>query len=360
MDSITDICIVKSFQKATKANYQLPFELSKQQQYASEAIVQAIKNNNDLLLYAVTGAGKTEMMFEGIRIARQMGHNIAIVSPRVDVIIEISHRIKDAFIDERIDVLHQSSRQQYNGHFVIATIHQLLRFKQHFDTVFVDEVDAFPLSMDPQLSNAIQLASKSNHSHIFMTATPPRHFLKQFPSEKVIKLPARFHRHPLPIPKFKYFKLKSTRKQNLLLNLFRYQINQQRFTLVFFNNIEIMNKMYQQYKMDIADLICVHSEDDLRFEKIEALRQGQHKIVFTTTILERGFTMTHLDVVVVDAGSFQQEALIQIAGRVGRKQQSPSGLVLFLHEGVTLSMILAKRNIISMNRLAIKRGWIDA
>ncbi|WP_248129690.1 DEAD/DEAH box helicase family protein [Staphylococcus epidermidis] len=360
MDSITDICLVKSFQKATKANYQLPFELSKQQQYASETIVQAIKNNNDLLLYAVTGAGKTEMMFEGIRIARQMGHNIAIVSPRVDVIIEISHRIKDAFIDEHIDVLHQSSRQQYNGHFVIATIHQLLRFKQHFDTVFVDEVDAFPLSMDPQLSNAIQLASKSNHSHIFMTATPPRHFLKQFPPEKIIKLPARFYRSPLPIPKFKYFKLKSTRKQNLLLNIFRYQINQQRFTLVFINNIEIMNKMYQQYKMDIPDLICVHSEDDLRFEKIEALRRGQHKIVFTTTILERGFTMTHLDVVVVDAGSFQQEALIQIAGRVGRKQQSPSGLVLFLHEGVTLSMILAKRNIISMNRLAIKRGWIDA
>ena len=360
MDSITDICLVKSFQKATKANYQLPFELSKQQQYASETIVQAIKNNNDLLLYAVTGAGKTEMMFEGIRIARQMGHNIAIVSPRVDVIIEISHRIKDAFIDEHIDVLHQSSRQQYNGHFVIATIHQLLRFKQHFDTVFVDEVDAFPLSMDPQLSNAIQLASKSNHSHIFMTATPPRHFLKQFPPEKIIKLPARFHRSPLPIPKFKYFKLKSTRKQNLLLNIFRYQINQQRFTLVFINNIEIMNKMYQQYKMDIPDLICVHSEDDLRFEKIEALRRGQHKIVFTTTILERGFTMTHLDVVVVDAGSFQQEALIQIAGRVGRKQQSPSGLVLFLHEGVTLSMILAKGNIISMNRLAIKRGWIDA
>ncbi|MGX0445962.1 competence protein ComFA [Staphylococcus epidermidis] len=360
MDSITDICIVKSFQKATKANYQLPFELSKQQQYASEAIIQAIKNNNDLLLYAVTGAGKTEMMFEGIRIARQMGHNIAIVSPRVDVIIEISHRIKDAFIDERIDVLHQSSRQQYNGHFVIATIHQLLRFKQHFDTVFVDEVDAFPLSMDLQLSNAIQLASKLNHSHIFMTATPPRHFLKQFPPEKIIKLPARFHRHPLPIPKFKYFKLKSTRKQNLLLNLFRNQINQQRFTLVFFNNIEIMNKTYQQYKMDIADLICVHSEDDLRFEKIEDLRRGQYKIVFTTTILERGFTMTHLDVVVVDAGSFQQEALIQIAGRVGRKQQSPSGLVLFLHEGVTLSMVLAKRNIISMNRLAIKRGWVDA
>ena len=120
--------------------------------------------------------------------------------------------------------------------------------------------------MDPQLSNAIQLASKSNHSHIFMTAHH-RVILKQFP-RKIIKLPARFHRS-LPIPKFKYFKLKSTRKQNLLLNIFRYQINQQRFTLVFINNIEIMNKMYQQYKMDIPDLICVHSEDDLRFEKLK-------------------------------------------------------------------------------------------
>lgn len=106
------------------------------------------------------------MMFEGVRIARQMGHNIAIVSPRVDVIIEISHRIKDAFIDERIDVLHQSSRQQYNGHFVIATIHQLLRFKQHFDTVFVDEVDAFPLSMDPQLSMQYNLL-QNRIIHIF-------------------------------------------------------------------------------------------------------------------------------------------------------------------------------------------------
>ena len=164
----------KSFQKATKRIISYPLNYQSNSN-TLQKLSFCYKNNNDLLLYAVTGAGKTEMMFEGIRIARQMGH-ILLLYHLVDVIIEISHRIKDAFIDEHIDVLHQSSRQQYNGHFVIATIHQLLRFKQHFDTVFLDEVDAFPLSMDPQLSNAIQLASKSNHSHIFMTATPPRHF----------------------------------------------------------------------------------------------------------------------------------------------------------------------------------------
>ena len=42
---------------------------------------------------------------------------------------EISQRILDAFQGEQIDVLHQQSRQQFNGHFVIATIHQLYRFK---------------------------------------------------------------------------------------------------------------------------------------------------------------------------------------------------------------------------------------
>ena len=94
---------------------------------------------------------------------------------------------------------------------MISTVHQLFRFKQHFDTIFIDEVDAFPLSMDPQLTIAIQTASKSIYSHIYMTATPPRHLLQQMSSNQVIKLPARFHRHPLPVPQFKYFKLNQSR-----------------------------------------------------------------------------------------------------------------------------------------------------
>ncbi|MEQ5989750.1 hypothetical protein [Staphylococcus saccharolyticus] len=57
----------------------------------------------------------------------------------------------------------------------------------------------------------------------------------------------------------------------------------------------------------------MHSEDALRFEKVEALRRGEHAIVFTTTILERGFTM-----------------------------------------------IFAKKDIVSMNRLGKERGWLNA
>ncbi len=64
--------------------------------------------------------------------------------------------------------------------------------------------------------------------------------------------------------------------------------------------------------------------------------------------------MANLDVVVIDDQQ-TQEALIQIAGRVGRKIRRPTGKVLFFHEGVSMNMIQAKKEIQRMNKLALKR-----
>lgn len=359
MDNITEYKIIKSKNVKSEGLYTLSFKLSEQQCYASEKILSAIENCENLLLYAVTGAGKTEMIYEGISLSRKRGFNVAVISPRVDVVIEISQRIKEVFLKENIDVLHQSSKQQYNGHFVICTIHQLYRFKNHFEVIFVDEVDAFPLPMDHHLQNAIKQAAKPLSTLIYMTATPPRHLLHQIPKHRIIQLPARFHRHPLPVPKFKYFKLNMNRTQSFLKYMLLNQIEHKRFTLVFFNNIENMIKISEYYKKIFSDLICISSEDALRFEKVKALREGKHRIVFTTTILERGFTMAQLDVIVINADTFEKAALVQIAGRVGRKQEAPTGMVLFLHEGVSISMLMAKKDITKMNKLGIQRGWID-
>ncbi|MFZ8165147.1 helicase-related protein, partial [Staphylococcus aureus] len=237
--------------------------------------------------------------------------------------------------------------------------HQLYRFKQHFDTIFIDEVDAFPLSMDKSLQQALKSSSKVEHATIYMTATPPKQLLSEIPHENVIKLPARFHKKSLPVPKYRYFKLNNNKIQKMLYRILQDQINKQRYTLVFFNNIETMIKTFSVYKQKITKLTYVHSEDVFRFEKVEQLRNGQFDVIFTTTILERGFTMANLDVVVIDAHQYTQEALIQIAGRVGRKLECPTGKVLFFHEGVSMNMIQAKKEIQKMNKLALKRGWID-
>ncbi|MEJ7445719.1 helicase-related protein, partial [Staphylococcus hominis] len=83
-----------------------------------------------------------------------------------------------------------------------------------------------------------------------------------------------------------------------------------RYTLVFFNHIDCMIKAFKTYQAQIPNLIYIHSEDEQRFEKVQSLRAGNHVVVFTTTILERGFTMEKLDVVVIDADQFSKEALI--------------------------------------------------
>ncbi|WP_251519130.1 DEAD/DEAH box helicase family protein [Staphylococcus sp. HKU1] len=358
MDNVSDIIITKSHQQPSLAHYQLDFELTEQQQFASNHILKALKHYQPLLLYAVTGAGKTEMIFESIQYARRRGDNVAIVSPRVDVVIEVAKRVKEAFKKENIDVLYQGQSQQYDGHFIISTVHQLYRYKAHFDFIVVDEVDAFPLSMDENLMQNITSASKPQHCHVYMTATPPRSLVQQMTESHIVRLPARYHGYPLPEPRFKYFKVNYNKPQRTLTNYFNIQIHQQRFTLVFFNHIDSMLKMYKVYKTQIQHLDYVYSEDPLRFDKVAAFREGTIQILFTTTILERGFTKACLDVLVLNSHTFTSSALVQIAGRVGRKIDAPTGSVMFLHEGITLKMMKAKREIVKMNRLATQRGWV--
>ena len=68
--------------------------------------------------------------------------------------------------------------------------------------------------------------------------------------------------------------------------------------------------------------------------------------------------MAHLDVIVIDAQTFSKAALIQIAGRVGRKAHAPDGMVLYLHQGVSLSMIAARRGAI-YESFGKRKGWLD-
>ncbi|WP_241966049.1 DEAD/DEAH box helicase family protein [Staphylococcus kloosii] len=360
MDNVNSVLITTSAKQKSTAQYQLKFPLTEQQLYAANKIVEAIKAQENLLLDAVTGAGKTEMIFKGIQYARQHGLNVAVVSPRVDVVIEVSLRLVEAFEYEDIDIIYEGHPQQYNGHFVVATVQQLLRFKKHFDVVFIDEVDAFPLAMDLILMKALTLASCPKYSHIYMTATPPKQLLKTIPPHNQIKLPARYHRRLLPVPTFKYLKIYTHKIHPTLVQLLKQQIQNKRITLVFVNNIIDMKKLYQLYRSYIEDMTYVYSEDSERYEKIADLRAGKYKVIFTTTILERGFTMEHLDVIVLESHLFLTSTLIQIAGRVGRKLNAFDGLVLFCHQGVSWSMIAARRKIKHMNHLAIKKGWVDA
>ena len=74
----------------------------------------------------------------------------------------------------------------------------------------------------------------------------------------------------------------------------------------------------------------------------------------TTTILERGVTFPGVDVFVLEANHrlFSRSALVQISGRVGRSMDRPTGQLLFFHDGPTLAMEKAIREMRDMNKEA--------
>src|SRR5690625_3846493 len=77
------------------------------QQKAADRIKQTIDNQEkELLIWAVAGSGKTEVLFPGIERALQKGSRVCIATPRADVVRELQPRIQAAFPTNNVDALY--------------------------------------------------------------------------------------------------------------------------------------------------------------------------------------------------------------------------------------------------------------
>lgn len=345
-------------------------QLSDQQSQASNDIIASIHHKEERLIWAVTGAGKTEMLFEGLALALSQGLRIALASPRVDVCLELAPRLKQAFQSVDQICLHGQMDEAYRYcPLTLSTTHQLLRFKEAFDLVIVDEVDAFPYHNNRLLEGAVQAARKTSSTLIYLSATPDQAMQKRVQSKdlKASILPARYHGHPLPEVRFKWAGdwkrqlLNHPPSSPVFKTMVQWLENGRRF-LLFLPNIQWMqtfDPLCRQYFKGIS-FESVHSQDPDRRAKVMKMRQGDIDFLMTTTILERGVTFTDIDVMVVGADDriFTESALVQIAGRVGRHQDFPTGQVIFYHRGQSRAMKRARQQIIKMNQLARKRGLV--
>lgn len=341
------------------------------QQHAANKMRQAVQTNRTLLTWAVTGSGKTEMLFPSIMVALQAGKRICIATPRADVVRELLPRVQRAFQQIHVQGLYGGSRDNDGtAQLVIATTHQLLRFQHAFDVLIIDEIDAFPFHQDSRLSFAANRACKQDASRLYLTATPRKAQQEAMKRKQLdyVFVPIRFHHHLLPVPTFRNcFTLakdvQSNRMPNSFLHWFRQRQVPTRQLLVFVPTIQVAERM----QMSLSHLLlregwisseqqvtAVHAEDKAREEKIIKFRNKVYKAMVTTTILERGVTFPAVDVAVVDAGHhiFDEAALIQIAGRAGRSMEDPEGDVCFFHNGKTNGMVRARGEIMKMNERA--------
>ena len=79
----------------------LSYKLTRSQQIASEEIFKHVINNNNVLVNAVCGAGKTELVYKCLDYYLSNGKIVGFAIPRKDVVIEIYNRLKKDYHNVR-------------------------------------------------------------------------------------------------------------------------------------------------------------------------------------------------------------------------------------------------------------------
>jgi competence protein ComFA len=337
-------------------------QLTPFQAQISQALCQAVDEKRPSLVHAVTGAGKTEMIYAVVAKVLDRGGTVCIATPRIDVCIELHKRLVQDF-NCPIALLHGESEAYFRTPLVIATTHQLLKFYRAFDLLIIDEVDAFPYADNPMLYQAVDQSTKEDGLQLFLTATSTDELDKKVKDGRLqpLKLPRRFHGNPLVVPQKVWLQgLEKKLKKDQLPRSLKSHITRQRQTgfplLLFAPEIKIGQKLATVLEKLFPDenISFVSSQTENRLDIVEGFRNKDITILVSTTILERGVTFPCVDVMVVEANHrlYTSSSLIQIGGRVGRSMERPTGDLLFFMEGSNRAIEKAIAEIKTMNQEA--------
>ncbi len=308
----------------------LSYNLSREQQALSERIIFNFKAGINTLVYAVCGSGKTEISYGIIAYAMSRGLTVGFALPRRDVVIELYQRIKSAFPENKITAVYGSHSDELSGDCIILTTHQLYRYPKYFDLLVLDEIDAFPFKGSDVLVQFFRTALRGRC--VMMSATPSKEVIREFkrPGHEILTLRTRFHKHPIPVPvskiavgPWKYF--------ILIRQLLVYR-KEKKQCFVFVPTVDLSESVYSVVRHFVKGGNYVSSKRQGRARIIEKFKEGKISYLITTAVLERGITVANLQVIVFGSDNriYDEAALIQIAGRAGRKASAPTGDVLFL------------------------------
>lgn len=310
-----------SSQKITKtnlhANYKLDYQLTPLQKKLSNKLLQRYKNHQNTILKAVCGAGKTEITYAIIKYALNLGHNVCFTTPRKELVIELAKRFESQFNNTTITCVYGGKTDQTDGQFIICTTHQLYRYPNFFDLLILDEYDAFPYANNEVLHAFVKNSIRGNY--VYMSAT-----LLKKPDLSMTK---RYHGYLLDIPKCY---ISNTLLMYLHAAKLVFQFKKaNKPVLIFVPTIKLTNVAYRYFKLLRLNVATVSSKTKNIHTLIDQLKSGKLDALITTTILERGITISNVQVIILYGNNriYESATLIQICGRVGRKANYPSGSI---------------------------------
>lgn len=310
----------------------LNYKLSKKQEECSNKVKDAILNNYNVLIHAVTGAGKTELVYQTMECILKKGGHVGFATPRKDVVIDLYPRINESFKNCKVVAIYGEHTAKLEGDIIVLTTHQLYRYPKYFDLLILDEIDAFPFKDNKLLNTFFYKSIRGNY--ILLSATPSHDDLKKIKENNgvVVELFERYHKHDLPTPEF--HKLSTIKQYFFIFKKLLSFKKENKKVFIFTPTIKEGKKLYFFLSLFFKDGSFVSSKEELRKIDIEKFKTGMLSFLVTTSILERGVTVKNLQVFVFNSGSemYTKEGLIQIAGRAGRKIDAPEGKVYFLND----------------------------
>ena len=342
----------ENFELNSKNGYlYIPYRLTEAQEKASSDILRAYKSGKNVLVYAVCGAGKTELVYKVILYTLQKGGKVGFAIPRRDVVIELAKRLTGAFKNYEVTSVYGGNTNLLIGDIICLTTHQLFRYPHYFDLLILDEIDAFPYKNNFVLKSIFIRSVKGNY--VLMSATPSDEEIEEYQKDgnSLVTLFKRHHGKPIPVPKI----MVSFRFVLIILLIIkgRKYLQENLPFLIFVGSIGDCETLYKFIKNLLKPGYFVHSKCKERKKIIDDFRDGKYKFLVTTAVLERGVTLKNLQVIVFDSDSnlYEKSTLIQIAGRVGRTKDAPSGEVIFMGKRKTKDMVAAIKEIERCNSM---------
>jgi len=354
--------------------------LTPAQSQASKELIDFVHNGEggNCLLWAVTGAGKTEVVLKAAAAVLEAGGRVLYAIPRRDVVQELAPRLKAALPGFEVSAIYGGSQEKFSrSPLIIATTHQVLRYYRQFDLVILDEVDAYPYRGNEMLHRAVKRAAKPGAHTICLTATPDAQTLAEARRGliKLITIPARYHGHPVPEPEILRVNPFQTGPHGLEASIFlsdllqRWSVGERAQVFIFAPTVKLVEKYGPVLKTAVAGwdegmntgVLTSHAGDPLRDSKREDFKNGICRIFVTTSIMERGITVKKANVLVLDAdyeAVFDEGSLVQMAGRAGRSAEYPGGRVLFMGAHISTAMKKACAQIGFLNDIARRQGYL--
>lgn len=328
--------------------YELNYELTKAQKKISNECAKSI-DDIDVLLCCSCGCGKTELVMESISKYLKMGKKVCYAIARKEVVLELSIRFKNTFKKAKVIKVCEGYTDELIGDLIVCTTHQLYRYPKTFDLLILDEVDAFPFKGNEVLEN---IALNSVVGHIIYSTATLDETINKFINKRAYKrlsLYQRPHGYPLIVPKIKYLP-----KFMIFIDLYQYLKHSNHQCIIFVESKKICRYLYFGLSK-LFKTTYVYSDLENRDKNILAFKNKEYDFMIATTVLERGVTISGVNVVIINIlkNVFDKSSIIQMTGRVGRSFKYPIGDAIIYTSYINEEAIKAKKEIEYANEMSL-------